>query len=231
MKYPRRTRRFTTTRICGFRAGSQWCFPAHRRVCCTPEIPAHPRGLIPTDRAAFAPRVGLAWDVRGDGKWLVSSAYGIFYDPYYTGEGGPLQDPISAPPYLQTPQVSTPNFADPFNGQNPFNGTFSQDMTLLVLNPHLRLPYAQDWNLNIERALGNDLLLEVGYIGQKARNCRGLSRRIRLYTFLENRRKTTPTRGACIQVALSPEPPRAPILRWARSLGFQTRRITHCKSA
>ena len=126
-----------------------------------------PRGLIPTDRAAFAPRVGLAWDVTGNGRWLVTSAYGIFYDPYYTGQGGPLQDPISAPPYLQTPQVSTPNFANPFNGQNPFNGTFSQDMTLLVLSPNLRLPYAQDWNLNIERAFGNDWLLELGYIGTK----------------------------------------------------------------
>ena len=126
-----------------------------------------PRGLIPTDRAAFAPRVGLAWDVKGDGKWLVTSAYGIFYDPYYTGQGGPLQDPISAPPYLQTPQISVPNFADPFNGRNPFDGAFAQPMTLLVLNPNLRLPYAQDWNLNVERALGSDWLLEVGYIGTK----------------------------------------------------------------
>jgi Carboxypeptidase regulatory-like domain/TonB dependent receptor len=126
-----------------------------------------PRGLIPTDRAAFAPRVGLAWDITGNGRWLLTSAYGIFYDPYYTGQGGPLQDPISAPPYLQTPQVSVPNFADPFNGQNPFNGTFAQDMTLLVLSPNLRLPYAQDWNLNIERAFGNDWLLKIGYIGTK----------------------------------------------------------------
>ena len=126
-----------------------------------------PGGLIPTERDAFAPRVGVAWDVRGDGKWLVTTAYGIFYDPYYTGEGGPLQDPISAPPYLQTPQISVPNFSDPYNGQNPFNGSFAQPMTLLVLNPNLRLPYAQDWNLNIERALGNNWLLEIGYIGTK----------------------------------------------------------------
>jgi hypothetical protein len=142
-------------------------FPSAKEGLLYPGDPGVPRGLIPTERDGFAPRVGLAWDVRGDGKWLVTSAYGVFYDPYYTGEGGPLQDPISAPPYLQTPQVSTPNFADPFNGQNPFNGTFSPDMTLLVLNPKLRLPYAQDWNLNIERALGGDWLLEIGYIGTK----------------------------------------------------------------
>lgn len=126
-----------------------------------------PRGLIPTERDAFAPRVGIAWDVTGKGRTLVTAAYGIFYDPYYTGQGGPLQDPISAPPYLQTPQISVPNFADPYNGQNPFNGGFAQPMTLLVLNPSLRLPYAQDWNLNIEHSLGNDWLLQVGYIGTK----------------------------------------------------------------
>jgi len=142
-------------------------FPSAPEDLLYPGDPGVPRGLIPTERDAFAPRLGVAWDVRGDGKWLVTSAYGVFYDPYYTGQGGPLQDPISAPPYLQTPQVSLPNFASPFNGQNPFNGTFSPDATLLVLNPKLRLPYAQDWNLNIEHAIGHDWLLEIGYIGTK----------------------------------------------------------------
>jgi hypothetical protein len=40
-------------------------------------------------------------------------------------------------------------------------------MTLLTLDPHLRLPYAQDWNVNVERAFGNDWLFEIGYIGTK----------------------------------------------------------------
>jgi hypothetical protein len=130
-----------------------------------PGDPGVPGGLIPTDKKAFAPRIGLAWDPTGSGQWLVSAAYGIFYEPYYTGVGGPLQDPISAPPYLQTPQVNLPNFADPFNGGNPFALSFSQTMTLLVLNPKLPLPYAQDWNFNIQRSFGADWLLQMGYVG------------------------------------------------------------------
>lgn len=126
-----------------------------------------PDGLIPTQWNAFAPRLGLAWDLTGKGELLVTSAYGIFYDPYYTGQGGPLQTPISAPPFLQTPQISVPNFSDPYNGQNPFNGSFAQPMTLLTLDPNLHLPYAQDWNVNIERAFGKDWLFQVGYIGTK----------------------------------------------------------------
>src|SRR5208283_605157 len=48
-----------------------------------------------------------------------------------------------------------------------FNGSFAQPMTLLTLNPDLRLPYAQDWNLNVQRAIGKNWLLQVGYIGTK----------------------------------------------------------------
>ncbi len=129
-------------------------------------------GLIPTEKKAFAPRVGLAWDPTGSAKWLVTSAYGIFYEPYYTGQGGPLQSPISAPPYLQTEQISLGptqplNFADPYNGNPPAPGTFATPLTNLTLAANLRLPYTQDWDLNIQRSFGQNLLFEVGYVGTK----------------------------------------------------------------
>jgi hypothetical protein len=38
-------------------------------------------------------------------------------------------------------------------------------MTLLVVSRNLRLPYAQDWNLNVQRSLGSDFLLQIGYVG------------------------------------------------------------------
>jgi hypothetical protein len=126
-----------------------------------------PAGLIPTFKKGFAPRVGFAWDPTGSAKWLVTSAYGIFYEPYYTGQGGPLQSPISAPPYLQTEQLSVPNFADPFNGNPPVNGQFATPLTNLTLDSKLSLPYAQDWDLNIQRSFGANLLFEIGYVGTK----------------------------------------------------------------
>ncbi len=132
-----------------------------------PGDPGVPAGLIPTDRKAFAPRLGLAWDPNGQGNLLVTAAYGIFYEPYYTGQGGPLQAPISAPPYLGTPQVSVPNFANPFNGHPPAAGTFSTPLTNLTLSPTLTLPYTQDWDLNLQRSFGPDWLFEIGYVGTK----------------------------------------------------------------
>jgi len=126
-----------------------------------------PAGLIPTFKKGFAPRLGFAWDPKGSAKWLVTSAYGVFYEPYYTGQGGPLQSPISAPPYLQTLQISVPNFSDPFNGNPPVSGQFATPLTNLTLAPNLPLPYAQDWDLNIQRSFGSDLLFEIGYVGTK----------------------------------------------------------------
>jgi hypothetical protein len=132
-----------------------------------PGDPGVPAGLIPTFKKGFAPRFGFAWDPTGSSKWLVTSSYGIFHEPYYTGQGGPLQSPISAPPYLQTAQISVPNFSDPFNGNPPAPGAFATPLTNLTLAPNLPLPYSQDWDLNIQRSLASDLLLEVGYVGTK----------------------------------------------------------------
>jgi hypothetical protein len=132
-----------------------------------PGDPGVPSGLISTQKTGFAPRVGFAWDPRGDAKTVVSAAYGIFYEPYYTGQGGPLQDPISAPPYLKTLQIGFPvnSFANPFYNPNPFGQPFPEPMTLLVVSRNLRLPYAQDWNLNIQRSFGADWLFQIGYVG------------------------------------------------------------------
>ncbi|MBZ5665616.1 MAG: TonB-dependent receptor [Acidobacteriia bacterium] len=132
-----------------------------------PGDPGVPSGLIPTQKTAFAPRAGFAWDPRGDSRMVVSAAYGIFYEPYYTGQGGPLQDPISSPPYLKTLQIGFPvnSFANPFYSPDPFGVPFPEPMTLLVVSRNLHLPYAQDWNLNIQRSFGANLLFQVGYVG------------------------------------------------------------------
>jgi hypothetical protein len=132
-----------------------------------PGDPGVPAGLIPTQKTAFAPRFGVAWDPSGKGQTVVSAAYGIFYEPYYTGEGGPLQDPVSSPPFLKTQEIQFPvnSFADPFYTPNPFAQAFPEPMTLLVVARNLHLPYAQDWNLNIQHSLGADWLLQIGYVG------------------------------------------------------------------
>ena len=58
-------------------------------------------------------------------------------------------------------------FANPYEGQDPFSGQFAEPMTILSWLHNLPLPYAQDWNLNIQRSFGGDWLAQVGYVGTK----------------------------------------------------------------
>ena len=132
-----------------------------------PGDPGVPGGLIRNDYRGFAPRVGLAWDPTGSGKWTIRSAYGIFYEPYYNGQGGPLQDVISAAPWFKIIQIGQPNFANPTAGINPNAPGYNYPITLDSLDPNMRLPYAQDWNFTVQHAFGASWLLEVAYVGTK----------------------------------------------------------------
>lgn len=132
-----------------------------------PGDPNVPGGLIPTDYHGFAPRVGFAWDPTGSGKWVVRSAYGIFYDPLYNGQGGPLQDIISAPPWFKIIQIGQPNYANPTAGVDALAPGYNYPELFDALDPHLRMPYAQDWNFTVQRSFGNGWLAEIGYVGTK----------------------------------------------------------------
>jgi hypothetical protein len=43
----------------------------------------------------------------------------------------------------------------------------STPLTNLTLSPALTLPYAQDWDLNLQQSFGSDWLFEIGYVGTK----------------------------------------------------------------
>jgi len=55
-------------------------FPAVNALSQTAQDALNITQGIPRDNNNVAPRVGLAWDPKGDGKTVVRSSYGIFYD-------------------------------------------------------------------------------------------------------------------------------------------------------
>jgi hypothetical protein len=128
-----------------------------------------PRGIAPIYWKALMPRLGIAWDPTGSGRMSIRAAYGIFYDSFTNGVGGPLQAPLSAIPWTQARQLSAPiNFTNPWNGQNPFAPTsFPQPTTVLTIENGTRPPYVQNWNLALQGSFGGSYLLDVRYIGSK----------------------------------------------------------------
>jgi len=120
----------------------------------------------------FAPRVGLAFDPRGDGKTSIRTSFGISYDfPNLMI----MSTPATAPPFGNAITLTGPfNFGDPWAAQpggNPFPGNFGPDApfvrfgTFVAQQPDAKATTVYSWNLAIQRQLGTTGLIAVSYLG------------------------------------------------------------------
>jgi hypothetical protein len=129
---------------------------------------------------AFGPRIGFAYTV--DPKTVVRAGYGVFFTQlYYTnwsaGIGGGLDGFNSSPSFSSTNGGITPAFLlqeglppVPPGLIPPFiDSTFrtGQSIGLYRGLEHGRPPYAQQWNLTIERQLTKNSYFTAAYVANK----------------------------------------------------------------
>lgn len=147
-----------------------------------------PKGLTSSYYKAFAPRVGIAWDPKKDGKMTIRGGFGLFYNPV---EQLVLEQFQGEPPFGGSSLISEGLFTTPFVSQsggpgnltiapNPFNGiltpkpgtsvdwsAFRPILLFGELQPNLRAQYTAQYNLGIQREIAKDLVLSVGYVGSQ----------------------------------------------------------------
>jgi outer membrane receptor protein involved in Fe transport len=133
--------------------------------------------LYQPDYKNVAPRVSVAWDVFGNQKTVVRAGYGIFYDAFsqdaFIGQVpyNSIFDPGSAysgfgpNPIRFGSTISTSSFPVPFESGVPIYGFFGPMSDAFAVNPNLRTPYMQNFNLNLQQQVARRMVLQVGYVG------------------------------------------------------------------
>lgn len=124
-----------------------------------------PRGGFESDKNNFAPRVGLAWTIGDDEAMVVRAGYGVYYDQSPLAPGEALY--FNAPYFDNNIFFSLPGL--PLTLNNPFPSFFPFPLpdSALAIQRDLRTPYMQHWNLNVERAIGRNGMVEIAYVGSK----------------------------------------------------------------
>ena len=134
-----------------------------------------PAGVYATSWTRFAPRVGFAFDVFGNGRTSLRGGYGIFYfDQAEIQTGQQLQQPFVAsvttnkPLNLVTPYAPA---ADPFPFvYNPANPRFVSGTSIFAVPTNGgAIPYVEEYNLNVQQQLSPGFSMQIGYVGNATR--------------------------------------------------------------
>ena len=126
----------------------------------------------------FAPRAGFAWDPKSNGKLAIRGSVGMFYDRLIgatissvdSGTPGFGQDVVTYPNQTtgsdRRISESIPMPAQPAAPVLTLPATRSVS-SMSVFDPNLRTPYVIQYNLNVQREVWRNTILEVGYVGSR----------------------------------------------------------------
>ena len=134
------------------------------------------RYLQTYSKGNVGPRFGFAYDLDGSGKTLVRGGFGVFWN---FSPGGTSSSKAQNQPFLQsvalTPTPSSYGVNLPMatgletpTGVNPNASPGGNTRSAFALN--FRDAYARQWNVNVQRGIGTNYMVEAAYVGSQGRH-------------------------------------------------------------
>jgi hypothetical protein len=118
------------------------------------------------------PRIGFAWDPKGDGRTAIRGGFGTFHDRIFDNIFGnaksnpPFQAQSNLFPFDGTTTTPLVSNTPPPGSLTPsafiFDGDFLEPV---VIDPHLKIPGTQSWNLGVQHQISDHLTAELNYVG------------------------------------------------------------------
>jgi hypothetical protein len=121
-----------------------------------------PAGGSKTNWNDWGPRIGIGYDVFGNGKTALRSGFGIFYDRIGSNQISPQ---AQNPPFVKIANIFDGNI------DAPGGGTARQFPSDLTAWPEvLPTPQVITYNIGVQQQLPASMILEVNYVGNVGRH-------------------------------------------------------------
>jgi hypothetical protein len=123
------------------------------------------RKTVEDDKNNISPRIGFAWDFRGDGRSVIRGGYGIYFDQSFLNvplfavqQGNPeIYATFANDDANLSIDSAPPTVPRPLN--KPLPNTRGR-----MLDPDFESPYTQQWNLGFAQEFGKNMALEFDFV-------------------------------------------------------------------
>ncbi len=131
--------------------------------------PGVPKGCMTNHWWNPAPRVGFAFDPKGDGKWAIRGGYGIFFEHMNGNESNTdLLEPMN--PKTQTTTITNNATGQNLSGYGALTPALitpgeTPPLTVTSIPSKATWPYVQQWHFDIQHEIGRGLVATLSYVG------------------------------------------------------------------
>jgi len=126
-----------------------------------------PKGCMNNHWWNPAPRLGFAFDPRGDGKWAIRGGYGIFFEHMNGNESNTdLLEPYDNKTQTTTVTNNTAGNLSGYASLNPsLLGAGSPPIIVGSIPTKANWPYTQEWHFDLQHEIAKGTVATLSYVG------------------------------------------------------------------